>query len=228
MNGSADFVGDDNDDTPVYPASYNSPNIISVAASNKYDTLTSFSNYGDSVDLAAPGQNILSTLPNNRYGPAWGTSMATPHVAGVAALLKSQDPTLDDTQMKSSILNSVDKKSSLSGKVLTGGRLNAAKALGANTAPVIAGLGPRGKIRDRTPIITATVWDDETELTADQISLYLDGRLKQGFSYDQVEDKLTYRSRKLAPRRHRVQVVADDGQGLQESRTWKFMVVDRR
>jgi len=228
-NGGSDGVGDDNDSTPFYPASYDSANIISVAATDHNDALTGFSNYGaTSVDLAAPGKYILSTLPGNKYGYGNGTSMATPHVAGAAALIKSQSPQLSDETIKARILESVDKKSSLSGKVLTGGRLNAAKGLGANTAPVILGLRPKGKIRDRTPIISATVRDDETELTETQIELYIDGRLKQGFSYDQVEDKLTYKSGKLSYRRHRVQVVADDGQGLQETRTWTFKVVRRR
>ena len=123
--------GSNNDTTPSYPASYNNPNIISVAATSDRDALASFSNFGaTTVDLAAPGVSILSTLPGNRYGSYNGTSMATPHVTGVAALIKSNWPILDDAQIKGKILQSVDKKASLQGTSVTGGRLNAVGALG--------------------------------------------------------------------------------------------------
>jgi thermitase len=122
--------GANNDATPNYPSNYNNANIISVAATDDRDALASFSNFGAStVDLAAPGVNILSTLPGNRYGSYSGTSMATPHVAGAAALIKSKWPTLDDAQVKSKILETVDRKASLQGKTATGGRLNATGAL---------------------------------------------------------------------------------------------------
>ncbi len=127
---AAGNAGNDNDASPSYPASYDSANIISVAATDHTDALTSFSNYGaTSVDLAAPGVGILSTLPGDTYGSYSGTSMATPHVAGVAALLKSKSSSLDDAQLKAQILQSVEKKSNLSGKTATGGRANAAQAL---------------------------------------------------------------------------------------------------
>lgn len=226
-NGGADFVGDDNDSKPFYPASYDSDNIISVAASNNEDKLTSFSNYGaTSVDLAAPGKQILSTYPDDTYGYGEGTSMATPHVSGAAALIKSKSPQSSDEAMRSSILGSVDEKPSLTGKVATGGRLNAAKAVGQNTAPVVLDVSPGGKTRDRTPTIGATVSDDETELIGDQIKLYLDDQPKQ-VVYDQNNDQLIYQSGKLSVGGHTVKVVVTDGQGLQEARTWKFKVVRR-
>ncbi len=134
-NGGSDGRGDNNDSTPHYPSSYDVPNVVAVAATDNRDALGTFSNYGPrSVDLAAPGVDIASTLPANSYGYYSGTSMATPHVSGVAALLKSRTPTLDDAQMKGRLLNTVDKKSNLTNRVLTGGRLNAQKALAA-TAP---------------------------------------------------------------------------------------------
>lgn len=114
------------DDEPSYPASYTNPNIISVAATDDEDRLASFSNYGDrSVDLSAPGVDILSTVPGG-YAYMSGTSMASPHVAGVAALLKSQSPGLDDAELKGRILGSAEGVSGLSSKTGTGARLNAA------------------------------------------------------------------------------------------------------
>jgi subtilisin-like proprotein convertase family protein len=140
-NGGADGVGDNNDLTPSYPASYNLDNIIAVAATNRNDLLAGFSNYGaTSVDLAAPGVSILSTTPNNTYSSFSGTSMATPHVSGVAALLLAQTPTLTYSQIISRILNTVDPVASLAGKVATGGRLNAYNALNTGSPDVT---GPR-------------------------------------------------------------------------------------
>ena len=113
--------GSNNDTTSSYPASYNNPNIISVSATDDKDDLASFSNFGaTTVDLAAPGVNILSTLPANRYASYSGTSMATPYVTGVAALVKSNSPTLDDAQIKDRILQSVEKKAKLQGTSVTG------------------------------------------------------------------------------------------------------------
>jgi thermitase len=129
-NGGADQVGDNNDSYPSYPASYDNQNVVSVAATDSKDALASFSNYGaTSVDLAAPGIYTYSTLPGNTYGYKSGTSMATPHVTGVAALIKSKYSTLDDAGIKAKLLQSVDKVSSLSSKVASGGRLNAARPL---------------------------------------------------------------------------------------------------
>ncbi len=122
--------GSDNDTTASYPANYNLSNVISGAATNNKDGLAGFSNFGSkSVDLAAPGVDIASTYTEDRYAYMSGTSMAAPHVTGVAALVKSQNPALDDAQIRTRILDSVDKKASLRGKMVTGGRLNAAAAL---------------------------------------------------------------------------------------------------
>jgi serine protease len=121
--------GTNNDTTPSYPAGYNVPNVIAVAATDSNDALASWSNYGAaSVDLAAPGVNILSTVRGAKYAAYSGTSMATPHVSGAAALILSAC-TLDTAALKSDILNNVDAVAGLAGKVATGGRLNVAAAL---------------------------------------------------------------------------------------------------
>jgi thermitase len=124
--------------TPQYPASYTSANIISVAATNQTDQRASFSNYGAiSVDLAAPGTNILSTDFSGGYSYKQGTSMATPHVSGVAALVKSVNPQLTNVEIKKIILDHVDVLPSLAGLVNTSGRLNAYKSvLAAQSYPI--------------------------------------------------------------------------------------------
>jgi len=122
---SAGNNGLDNDIYPHYPASYECDHIISVAATGHNDNLTSFSNYGAAtVDIAAPGAEIYSSLLNNGYGFKSGTSMAAPHVTGAAALLKGYRPDLTALEIKDIILSSAVKVHSLSGKVLTGGMLN--------------------------------------------------------------------------------------------------------
>ncbi len=132
-----------NDAVPTYPASYDLDGIISVAATSQFDTLASYSNYGQTtVDLAAPGGDgpadsvdlIVSTWPPSidpfsNYNWIQGTSMASPHVAGVAALIRGLAPEMSVMQTKNLILDSVDPLPSLQGIVLTGGRLNAATCL---------------------------------------------------------------------------------------------------
>ena len=115
----------DNDSYPHYPSSYDSNNIIAVAATDRNDQLASFSCWGlESVDLAAPGVDIYSCFPSNSYSSISGTSMATPHVSGAAALLKSLIPSLTSSEIKSQLLQSVDTLASLDGLMATGGRLN--------------------------------------------------------------------------------------------------------
>jgi thermitase len=121
----------DNDVKPHYPSGYNIRNVISVAASDRSDVLASFSNYGaSSVQLAAPGKDILTTALGNEYEEHSGTSMAAPVVAGVAALALSAQPGLSVDQLRSVLLQSVDKLPGLRGKVSTGGRINAARTVG--------------------------------------------------------------------------------------------------
>jgi subtilisin family serine protease len=129
-NGNFLGIGQNNDTTPFYPANYALANVVSVAATDATDTLAGFSNYGaTTVDLAAPGVNILSTTRNNTYSRFDGTSMATPHVTGVLALVRDLNPTWTYSQVINKVLGSVDPVPGLQGKTVTGGRLNAARAV---------------------------------------------------------------------------------------------------
>lgn len=125
--------GANSDKTPHYPAGYNLPNIVSVAAMTRNDQLASFSNYGaKSVHVAAPGAEILSTWLNGSFEEHSGTSMATPVVSGVAALILSEHSNFTVEELRERLFKSVDKLDGLNGKVSTGGRINAAKAVGAD------------------------------------------------------------------------------------------------
>lgn len=124
--------GTNNDVTPSYPSGYNVDNIIAVASITSTGALSSFSQYGaTSVDIGAPGSGIWSTVPVSSkgkivsgYASYNGTSMATPHVTGAAALYKSLNPGATAAQIKNAILSSAIPTPSLAGKCVTGGRLN--------------------------------------------------------------------------------------------------------
>ncbi|MFM8496876.1 MAG: S8 family serine peptidase, partial [Planctomycetia bacterium] len=138
---AAGNASNNNDTNPSYPASYDEPSIIAVAATDSSNNLASFSNYGvTSVDVGAPGVGILSTVPGGGYGLKSGTSMATPHVTGLAAILSSAYPNATASQIKSAILSSTVAIPSLAGKVATGGLVNAPAALAA--LGTVAGGGP--------------------------------------------------------------------------------------
>ena len=120
--------GTNNDVTPFYPATYDSPSIVSVTASDSNDG-AAFSFGPTTVDLAAPGVGVLSTLRNSTYGFFSGTSMATPHVSGAAALICAYNPYLTVSQLKATLMNNVDVLPPWSGRTVTGGRLNVLRAL---------------------------------------------------------------------------------------------------
>jgi thermitase len=119
------------DKTPEYPAAYTYANILTVAATTASDTLASFSNFGSkSVDLAAPGDSIWSTYLGSGYKQLSGTSMAAPYVSGAAAMLRAKDSDLSYSDVKKALKGSVDKLPALSGKTVTGGRIDLGRALG--------------------------------------------------------------------------------------------------
>jgi subtilisin family serine protease len=129
-NGGSDGVGDDNDAVSTYPCAYLLPNVVCVAASDNRDELAPFSNYGaTSVDLAAPGVSIASTWPGNGYSWSSGTSMATPHVSGAAALLWAAAPGAQPTDISSALLGGVDARPAFTGRTVSGGRLNVERSL---------------------------------------------------------------------------------------------------
>lgn len=134
-----------NDATASYPSNYNTTSgagydsVIAVASITSSGGLSSFSSYGaTTVDLGAPGSSILSTVPSNGYGTYSGTSMATPHVTGAIALYAAANPGSTAAQLRAALLGSTTATTSLSGRTLTGGRLNVNQMLGG--APALPSL----------------------------------------------------------------------------------------
>jgi subtilisin family serine protease len=124
-----------------YPSSYNLDNIVSVAATASNDKKAPFSNYGSTtVDIAAPGVGILSTVRNDGYAKFQGTSMAAPHVAGAAALLLAKNSTLSPVDIKN-VLTSTAKHPSNLDRTVPGGRLDVAAALGSISTGSLGGSG---------------------------------------------------------------------------------------
>jgi subtilisin family serine protease len=170
-NGSIEQHGDNNDLTPSYPASHKLPNIISVAATDQNDVRAPFSNFGfNSVHIAAPGVYILSTIPFTGISASFasfctgsldadfdfcaGTSMATPHVVGLAGLLENYYTNFNHFQIRATILRYVDVLPTLQGWIQTGGRINAFKALSSLLTPT----GLSANAQSSTQI--ALVWTD--------------------------------------------------------------------
>lgn len=122
---AAGNMGSNNDSAPTYPANYPVPNLISIAATSDTDSLASFSNYGaQTVHMGAPGVQIYSTFPGNQFAKYSGTSMATPFVSGVAALMLRENPEMSGYQVKSLIFEGADPLASLNAKTTTQSRLN--------------------------------------------------------------------------------------------------------
>ena len=161
----------DNDTWPTYPASYPQDIVLTVASTQIDGNRSSFSNYGElGVDVAAPGSAILSTVFGGGYATYSGTSMATPHVVGVAALVRSVAPELTALQVKERLIDSskwVDALSTVSG---SGGRVDAAAAVGASvpTAPAVSIAVPEGTITEGSPVtlLATATGSDGTDLSS--------------------------------------------------------------
>jgi subtilisin family serine protease len=175
---AAGNAGANVDVTDSYPCAYDLPNVICVAATGGRDELADFSNYGaSSVDIAAPGVDILSTYPqgmrtSERPGYEWmsGTSMATPEVAGAAALLLSRDVALTPWQVRAKLMAGADPVADLKGKVASGGRLDVLGAMNADAppadgAPSAALTAPSARTVVSTPVSTPVTTTPTTPTT---------------------------------------------------------------
>ncbi|KID54954.1 peptidase S8 [Pseudoalteromonas luteoviolacea] len=120
----------DNDVSPGYPSSYDHDSVLAVASTTHTDNMSSFSQWGlQSVDLGAPGSDVLSTVPGGGYSSFSGTSMATPHVAGAAALALAVNPSLTTLELKNLLMQSGKPIADLEGKTVSGKRLDVHQAL---------------------------------------------------------------------------------------------------
>ncbi|MCC5871942.1 MAG: S8 family serine peptidase [Gammaproteobacteria bacterium] len=159
------------DSTPHYPSSYDLDNILSVAATNNKDQLAGFSNYGaKTVDLGAPGVDIASTTINSGYAWSSGTSMAAPHVAGVALLILDLNPHWTHSEIKNQIMSTTRPIAALEGKTVSGGLVNAYNSiLGAVAAPAApSDLAATATAHDRIDLAWMDHADNETGFTVER------------------------------------------------------------
>ena len=154
------FSQADNDKVAVYPSQLTKDldNVISVANTTSSDELSSTSHYGaTSVDIAAPGTVIYSTIPTSSYGTMSGTSMATPMVASAVAVMRAVNPNISAKEIKETLCSSSDKLSALTGKVISGGRLNAynaVKAIMPTATPTVKPTATPTTVSTATPTAT--------------------------------------------------------------------------
>jgi subtilisin family serine protease len=190
----------DTDRFPFYPSNYDVPNVISVTATDHNDRMAGFSDFGIvTVDLGAPGVSIYSTTRTNSYQFFSGTSMATPHVAGAAALLIAQEPGLTPAQVRSRLMATTDPIPSLTNRVFSGGRLNLHKAI----SPCPSTLS----IRPRIPLNFVRHVGVDTVVSAALFSQCAIGRNATGtLSFNNGDSALQLKDDGIAP-----DVLAGDG-----------------
>ncbi|MGZ5279116.1 MAG: S8 family serine peptidase, partial [Pseudobdellovibrionaceae bacterium] len=124
-NGDANGNGVNIDANPFYPAAAAQANVVSISASTSGGTLAGWANFGaKNVDLGAPGVSILSARNGNTYARLTGTSMATPYISGLAAMLWAKRPDLSANEIRTILFSSVNKGETFTGKVVTGGNIN--------------------------------------------------------------------------------------------------------
>ena len=178
--------------SPRYPAGYDLDNIIAVAAADKNNELAGFSNWGlTNVDLAAPSPDVMSARPGNQYALGGGSSSATPHVTGVAALIHSLNPGWTASQIRGRILSTVDSVPALLGKTVTGGRLNAAAAVADTSIHTSAPSILEGDSGTATLTFTATRRGDTTgSVTLDWSTA--DGTAAAGSDYSAASGQVVF------------------------------------
>lgn len=197
FTAAAGNSSNNNDESPTYPANYNIPNVISVAAINNRGNLAEFSSFGKrTVHVAAPGVNIYSSIPSG-YDSWSGTSMATPHVTGVAALVLSQEPHLTPLEVKERLIKTSKPIARLKGKVASGGIIDAYFALTNQAAPADPN-DPENWSESRPELISTAhpysknfsqTWEIEVA-EANQIALYF-----SNFETELKYDKLSFYGR---------------------------------
>jgi len=170
-------AGNNGSDDLRFPAGYDFDHVLSVAATDRNDALASFSNFSPAwVDLGAPGVRTLSTVPGEDYRTKSGTSMASPHVTGAAALLLAHDSSLAALELRALLLSSVDPVPSLAGSTATGGRLNVFKAL-TGMEPVLESIDPAAAVLSVGSVTHNSV-------TLNWLATGDDGQDGQAFLYD--------------------------------------------
>jgi subtilisin family serine protease len=217
-------------DVPGHTAFNGSPGTAFAGESYDLNSPTAFDPFHDVLDPvggAAMTQGIYPSSPGS-WAYLNGTSMAAPHATGAAALAASEFPNLlvDPVALKQHLMGSGKPLPSTAGLTVTGDLVDAEAAVSPpNTKPKILNVRPvpGSRIKDRTPPISATVRDAETDLVKSNIQLLVDGRAK-AFSYNTATDRLSYLSSRLAFGSHTVRIKATDGK-LDANKSWTFRVV---
>ena len=204
----------DDDAVPVTPCDEDAPNVLCVAATDQADQLSTYSNFGArSVDLAAPGDDIVSLAPGGTTQVLSGTSMAAPMVTGVAALALTQHPWLSAVQLRSALLDGAKRLPSLAGRVATGARLDAPAALAAArdadppSAPVIQSPTTDSWATSAPAVRWLAATDGQSGLAGYDVDL--DGRRVAGLPAGATQ----WGPPPLGDGRHSVTVTARDAEG---------------
>ncbi len=188
-------AGNDSSSNPAYPAAYE--HVMAVAATDQSDHLASFSNYGAWVSVTAPGAGILSTVMGNSYQYWNGTSMASPHVAGLAALLFSQDPSRSNQEVWNIIETTADDLGSPGFDIyFAHGRINAYRAVSGSGPAPTATVGPPTRTPSPTPTRDPCAeGESPSELEQDVINLINEERAKRGLPALRVDERLVEAAR---------------------------------
>lgn len=233
-NGGTDGIGDDNDVSAAWPANCPATSLVSVAATTPSDGLAAFSNFGAaSVDLGAPGQDVVSTIPGSSYGYKSGTSMAAPHVSGVAAVVLGMHPGLAPWQLKAALTGGGAPVPALAGTTASGRRLDLAGALtaagtgiGPDTTPPdpFAALGPADGLATAAPGPLPFSWAPSADAGSGVVSYRL---VVDGATAATVGPSARSASVALGDGAHTWSVVAQDASGNVRETPVRALTIDR-